>query len=461
MSAVVTSTTTAAARRFQPVRRFSASTKGFSANAKSAAMARAESVRGMERMNHTAIAKSATAIASGIAERGSRSRPPSVATAAAGEGPRGGVATSVSYEPMVDMARTLRVRLSVRSALALVFALGLTFLLLEIAHDAERVIAWALSAMAIAALVYPGVAWLAHFRFIPRALAVVLTAIVLLGTIGFIGYKIVNDVSSATSSLQQAAPQRAAELEKNSEFFREIKLKERVTNLVNAIPERLAGGEAPQAIESAATQGVAFLAGFILTVFFVLYGTRLLDGALSLIDDDAVRRRTEFVIRDGSRRALFFARVKLWEALVEGVLAFTIARAAGVPGAAALAVWVGLWSFLPVAGVLIGALPIVVFAGAHTIERAIAVAACFLVILVCDWLVNRWLERRTVYVGSFAIVIAAFGGLELYGLNGALLFVLGAVLLVALITEIGPEEVAEVLASTPPAPTEDAVADSA
>lgn len=341
-------------------------------------------------------------------------------------------------------------RLSVRSALALVFALGLTFLLLEIAHDAERVIAWALSAMAIAALVYPGVAWLAHFRFIPRALAVVLTAVVLLGAIGFIGYKIVNDVSSATSSLQQAAPQRAAELEKNSEFFREIKLKERVTNLVNAIPERLAGGQAPQAIESAATQGVAFLAGFILTVFFVLYGTRLLDGALSLIDDDATRRRTEFVIRDGSRRALFFARVKLWEALVEGVLAFTIARVAGVPGAAALAVWVGLWSFLPVAGVLIGALPIVVFAGAHTVERAIAVAACFLVILVCDWLVNRWLERRTVYVGSFAIVIAAFGGLELYGLNGALLFVLGAVLLVSLIAEIGPEEVAEVLASTPP-----------
>ena len=43
----------------------------------------------------------------------------------------------------------------------------------------------------------------------------------------------------------------------------------------------------------------------------------------------------------------------------------------------------------------------------------------------------------------------AFGGLELYGLNGALLFVLGAVLAVSVISEIGPEEVAEVLASTP------------
>jgi predicted PurR-regulated permease PerM len=353
---------------------------------------------------------------------------------------------------MVEIARTLRVRLSVRSALALVFALGVTFLFLEIARDAERVIAWALSAMAIAALIRPAVVWLAHFRFIPRALAVVMIALVMLGTIGFVGYKIVNDVSDAMSSLQQAAPQRAGELEKNSDFFREIKLKERVTHLVDAIPQRLAGGAAPEAIKSAATQGVAFLAGLILTIFFVLYGTRLIEGGLRLIDDDAVRERTAYVLRDGSRRALFFARVKLWEAFVEALLAYAIARSAGVPGAAALAVWVGLWSFLPVAGVLIGSLPIIVFAAAHTPTRALVVAGCFLVILVCDWWVNRWLERRTVYIGSFPIVLAAFGGLELYGLNGALLFVLGAVLIVSIISEIGPEEVAEVLASPMPAP---------
>lgn len=360
-------------------------------------------------------------------------------------------ATSLSYESMVEKARTLRVRLTVRSALAMVFGLGLVVLVLEIARDAERVIAWALSAMAVAALVYPAVAWLAHFRFVPRAVAVILTALVLLGAIGFAGYKIASDVSDAMSSLQQAAPKRADEIQQHSEFFREIKLKARVTNLVNAIPQRLAGGAAPEAIKSAVSQGVAFVAGVILTIFFILYGARLFEGALGLIDDEGARRRTEVVIRDGSRRALFFARVKLWEALVEATLAFAIARAAGVPGAAALAVWVGLWSFLPLAGVMIGALPIVVFAAAQSPERAYVVAACFLVILVADWRVNRWLERRSVRVGSFVIVLAAFGGLELYGLNGALLFMLGAVLAAAIIGEFGPEEVAEVLAA-PAAP---------
>ena len=82
-------------------------------------------------------------------------------------------ATSVSYERMVDTTRTPgRVQVSTRTALAFVFALAITILLLEIAHDAERVIAWVFAAMAVAALVYPLIAWLAHFRFVPRPVAV-------------------------------------------------------------------------------------------------------------------------------------------------------------------------------------------------------------------------------------------------------------------------------------------------
>jgi predicted PurR-regulated permease PerM len=273
--------------------------------------------------------------------------------------------------------------------------------------------------------------------------------LVSLGTVGFLGYRIVNDVSDAMSSLQDAAPKRAAELEQDSDFFREIKLQQRVTKLVDEIPTRLAGGGPTEALKTNATRGVAAVAGLILTIFFVLYGERLISGALGLIEDPAARRRAEDVVRHGSRRALFFARVKLWESVVEGFLAYSIARLAGVPGPAALGVWVALWSLLPVAGVLIGALPIIVFAGAVSTGRAVAVGAAFIAIGVGDWLVNRWLERRTVDVGSFVIVLAAFGGLELYGLSGALLFVLGAVFLVAILSEIGPEEVAEVLAAQP------------
>jgi predicted PurR-regulated permease PerM len=84
----------------------------------------------------------------------------------------------------------------------------------------------------------------------------------------------------------------------------------------------------------------------------------------------------------------------------------------------------------------------------------VVVAGAFVLIGVVDWLLTRWLNRRSVEVGSFVIVLAAFGGLEFYGFMGALLFVLGAILFMAIVSEIGPEEVAEVLAAQPEPPDE-------
>src|SRR4051794_36322650 len=114
VTAVVTSTTPAAVRRCQPVRRFRASTNGFNANANSDAIASAERGPGIERVNTPVIGRSATGMGGGSGEGGSRSNPsdpdPAVGTGSGAVvgGPRGGVAPSVSYEPMVDVARTLR-----------------------------------------------------------------------------------------------------------------------------------------------------------------------------------------------------------------------------------------------------------------------------------------------------------------------------------------------------------------
>lgn len=344
--------------------------------------------------------------------------------------------TDVSGEPPVSAssARPSDVLVSVRSALAIVSLLALTVLMLEIARHSQRVISWVLAAGALAVLVYPVVKL--GSRWLPRGLVVLLVAIAALSTVGFVGYRIVNDVSQATERLQEAAPSRAAELEKNSDLLRQVHLTRRVQKLVDDIPQRLAGGSATEALESAATRGVAFVAGTILTIFFVLYGPRIIEGGLEQIRDPKRRRRVERVLLHGTRRGLDYARVKLLEALVEGVLAYMIARAANVPGPAALGVWVALWTLLPVVGVFVGALPIVLFAGAASLTRAVVVALVFVAIGTAEFVFTSIVERETVEVGSFVIVFAAFGGLELYGLTGALLGVLGVILLVAILDEL-------------------------
>jgi predicted PurR-regulated permease PerM len=316
--------------------------------------------------------------------------------------------------------------------------LALTVLMLEIARHSERVIAWVFTAGAIAVLVYPAVQF--GSRWLPRVLVVVLLVLVGLGTIGFVGYRLVSDVSKATDSLQQAAPRRAAQLEKNSDLLRQVHLTRRVKKFVDGLPNRLAGGSATKALESAATRGVAFVAGLILTIFFVLYGPRILDGGLDQIRDPRRRQRIERVVVQGTRRGLDYARIKVLEALVEGVLAYVVARAAGVPGPAALGVWMAVWTLLPIAGVFVGALPIVVFAGASSLTRAVVVGVIFVAIGIAEFVFTSIVERDTVEVGSFLIVFAAAGGLELDGLSGALLGILGVVVLVAILDEYAKEE---------------------
>jgi predicted PurR-regulated permease PerM len=180
-----------------------------------------------------------------------------------------------------------------------------------------------------------------------------------------------------------------------------------------------------------------------------VYGPRIVGAGLDEIRDPKQRRRVERVLVHGTRRGLDLARVKLLEAIVGGVLAYTIARAANVPGPAALGVWAGFWTLLPIAGVLLGALPIVLFAGAASLTRAVVVGVAFVAIGIGEYVLTRFAERKTVEVGSFLIVFAGFGGLELYGLTGALLGVLGVIVLVGILDELGRVD-DELLAEEPP-----------
>ncbi len=344
-------------------------------------------------------------------------------------------------------ARVSDVLVSVRSALAVMSLLALTILMLEIALHSERVIAWALVAGALAVLLYPAVEF--GSRWVARGIVVLLLVIAALSSVGFVGYRIVNDVSAATSSLQRAAPRRAAELEKNSDLLRQVHLHRRVQSLVDDLPSRLTGGSATKVLESAATRGVAFVAGTILTIFFTVYGPRIVGAGLEEIRDPKRRRRVERVLVHGTRRGLDLARVKLLEAIVGGVLAYVIARTADVPGPAALGVWAGFWTLLPIAGVFLGALPIVLFAGAASLTRAVVVGLAFVAIGIAEFVLTMYAEHRTVEVGSFLIVFAGFGGLELYGLSGALLGVLGVIVLVAILDELRQAD-EELLAEEPP-----------
>jgi predicted PurR-regulated permease PerM len=319
-----------------------------------------------------------------------------------------------------------RLRVSGRSIALAVVVVTATFAALHILADAERVIGWVLVASSTAALIAPAVTWLADR--IPRGLAVTVVALGSLALVGIVTYGFVDDVVVEMQNLERRAPALAREIETDSRFAEaatEADLSSRVERFVKSVPERLRGGTPADAIRSAATRGLAFLAVFVLTVFFLLHGERLARAAAEQVRDDDRRALVEKVGHAVYHRAFGYARGTIVLAALAGLVAYVVALAAGVPGPAPLALWVALWDAVPLLGAVLGALPIIVLAGIDDPARGALLLVLFVGYQAFEYLVlQRRVERRTVHLGPFLTTVGGFAGLELYGLTGALLAVL-------------------------------------
>ena len=215
--------------------------------------------------------------------------------------------------------------------------LGATLGLLAVVAAAQRVIGWILVAATLAGLLHPLVSVLA--RRMPRAAATAIVMLTLVGTLGTVGYGIVDDIQGETRRLQDAGPARARELERSErfgEFARDIRLAERTDEFLRRLPERLRGGTTAEALQAAATRGVAFLATGVLTVFFLQHGPRLARAAGRQIHDARRRERLGALGAAVYRRAFGYAGASLAMSLAAGLAGYLVARMAEVPGPAAL-----------------------------------------------------------------------------------------------------------------------------
>lgn len=334
-----------------------------------------------------------------------------------------------------------RLRLAPRSAVMVVAMFGATLALLAVVAAAQRVIGWILVAATLAALLHPLVGLLE--RRMPRGAATALVMLGLVASLATAGYRLVGDVAEQTRRLQQAGPERARELERSERFgelARDLDLAERTARFLEVLPDRLRGGSTSEALRAAATRGVAFLATGVLTVFLLQHGPRLARSGRDQIHDPIRRARVERLALAVYHRAFGYARSSLAMAAAAGLWAYLVARAANVPGPAALGVWVGLWDLVPLAGATVGALPIVALAAATSGGHALVVAALFLAYQAVENLVvQSRVERSTVRVGPFVTLVAALVGLELRGVAGALIAALAATVAVTVAGELAAE----------------------
>ncbi|HEX2039353.1 MAG TPA: AI-2E family transporter [Acidimicrobiales bacterium] len=347
---------------------------------------------------------------------------------------------SILYVPMAEPLPTERLRLTPRSAVLAVAMFGTTLALLRVIAASQRVLGWMLVAAAAAGLLHPLVTRVE--RRLPHGLAVAVVFVGAVVCLGVIAYGTVDGVVREMRHLQEVAPREAARLEREGplrEAAHDAHLADRVEHLVEDIPERLRGGTPGEAVRAAATRAVAFLATGVLTLFLLLHGPRIAKAGLHQIHDRRRRARVEQVAVRVFHRGFGYARGAIAMSALAGLLGYAVASMADVPGPAPLGLWVAMWDLVPVVGAVIGALPIVLLAAASSPEQALLLAVLFLAYEAFEtFVLQRWVERRSVRVGPFLTVGAGVVGLELYGIGGALVMLLLVTLAVATAEELAP-----------------------
>jgi predicted PurR-regulated permease PerM len=335
-----------------------------------------------------------------------------------------------------------RLHVTSRSIVLGVALLGAVAVALRVLASSQRVVGWVIAAAALAGLLDPYVNVLS--RKLHRGLAVLVVAVFVVGSGATITYALVDGIVREYHDIKVAAPAEARKLEERGRWHQSLhdfELSKRVERVINDAPLQLQGGTPADAIRSAATRGLAFLATGILALFFMLHGRRMASSALEQVHTPSRRARLERVATAAFHRGFGYARGTLAMSLLAGLSAWGLASWARVPGPAPLALWVALWDTVPVLGAAIGAAPIVGLAAINSPQRGLGLALVFIAYQVFEWLgLQRWIERRTVHVGPFVTVVAGFAGLELYGVGGALVVLLGVTLGLAALDELAPPE---------------------
>jgi predicted PurR-regulated permease PerM len=329
---------------------------------------------------------------------------------------RGAYHLKVREERLIVHVRPRAILLVVGLAL---LALGFLVVADAAQHVAERV----LVAAVLACLLRP--LTLRFARRMPLGLAAVLTVTVVLAGFALVTAVEIRDLVAETSRLKVAVPARIEQLRVSLEpespvrrFIEQADVEPRIREWLGHLPARIVlGTDNPAKGASRVTGGLLVV---VLTMFAITRGQQSVEGAIGLFRHRRVRRALERIVGAAYRGGTAFTLRTLALAVVSGLVAGFAGQALAVPAPSVLGLWVGLWSLIPVLGLVIGYLPIIGLAAAENHQRAVVA-----VLVLVAWLVlaalarRRWIARHSVDVSRLLLTLSVMTGLHVGRITGA------------------------------------------
>ena len=310
-------------------------------------------------------------------------------------------------------------------AILLVVTLVLVALgFLVVADAASEVAQRVMVAGVLACLLRPLTVRLA--RYMPLGIAtLIIVGLVLIGFALLTAVEI-RDLVAETNRLKEAVPARIEELRLELKpdhavrrWIEQAEVEPRVREWLGQLPARIVLGTDNPAKGASRVTGALLVT--ILTMFTITRGNQTVQGALSLIRHQRLRRSVERIVRAAYRGGTGYTLRTLTLAVVSGIVAGFAAQALNVPAPSVLGLWVGLWSLIPVLGLVIGYLPVIMLAAAEDSTKGVIALVMLLIWLVLAALARRrWIALHSVDVSRLLLTLSVMGGLHVGRITGAL-----------------------------------------
>jgi predicted PurR-regulated permease PerM len=329
-------------------------------------------------------------------------------------------------EPGVTEVReTERVVIVVRPrAILLTVALALVTLgVLVVADAASQVAERVLVAGVLACLLRPLTLRLA--RRMPLGLAAAVTVLVVLIGFAVVTAVEIRDLVAETHRLKVAVPARIEQLRLELKpdhpvrrFIEQADVEPRIREWLGQLPARIVLGT------DSAAQGASRVTGALLvtvmTMFTITRGAQSVEGAIGLFRHQRARRALERIVGAAYRGGTAFTLRTLALAVASGIVAAVASQALHVPAPSVLGLWVGLWSLIPVLGLVIGYLPIVGLAAAEERSKGVVAIVVLLVWIGLAALARRrWIAAHSVEVSRLLLTLSVMTGLHVGRISGA------------------------------------------
>lgn len=318
---------------------------------------------------------------------------------------------------------------SARAIMRVVLIVVGVVLCLYLMYRLRRPITWVLISLFLAVALSPGVNFLN--RYVRRGLAIAGVYVAMLGAIVALGLLLIPPIIGQINKLGDHAPQYAQDVQDYVNKDKTLRKLESDYNITGKIKTEAAKLPAKLGNAAGLLKDVGFgivnslfalVTILVLTAFILGSGPRWREAFLELQPPDR-RERVDRILERMANAVSSYVMGAFTVSFIDGLAAFVVLTILGVPFAAPLAIVMGTLSLIPLIGATIGAVIVgivTVFSGNFPTDTIIWSVYAILYQQFENNVVQPMVQRRTVRVHPFVVLVSVLFGASLLGVLGAL-----------------------------------------